>query len=349
MYDLCGLLQLALEMDMYGGNVQKAFGARLDWEGIIELAASQGVLALAFEGMMKLPAEMHPLRKTKINWGVNVEMSKERNRYYLNVIRELALLFKKQGIEIMLLKGRGIALDYPNPFLREESDIDIYLMGKFHEGNDLLRKMGQEVISGYEKHAKFFYKGISIENHYFFLDSHSQHERLLESYLLACLTDNMDKYDLGEGAYVYLPSPDFNAVFLVKHAMNHLWRTETALRHLCDWRCFLLEHAKNIDFDKYIHILEETRLLHLADAFTALTVDRLGLDIALAPPFVRNKKIEKQLMRKVLKLPLQLTGHSIWDKFTYECKRLKEEQDVYSMFFSKSLFYRAKNKILRYI
>ena len=344
---LCTLLRLGLGFDIDKAAYEN-FDGHLNWDDMVRLASMQGVLSLAFEGAMKLPKEIQPPRKAKINWGVNVEYLKEKSQYHYLIIRRLVSLFGEQGIKMMLLKGRGMALCYPDAFLREESDIDIYLLGKFEEGNDLLKRQGVDFYEGYEKHAKFCYHGISVENHKFFLDCHSVAESSLESYLQECLEEKIIVSDLGEGLFVYAPSPDFNAVFLIKHALNHLWRTETALRHICDWACFLSRYAEEIDFNRYRSTMQKAGLLHLADAFTAITVDRLGLDEGAVPPFDRNRKIEKRLVDKLKKNPLQQpVGQSVWGKLAYEYKRLKEEQDVYSLFFSKGLFFRAKNKILR--
>ncbi len=344
---LCILLRLSLGFDV-GDKAIEDFKNVTNWDAIIKLAARQNVSALAYNGCLELPFELQPFRTQKINWGLNAEAIKKKNLYHLSVVVSLSEFFNKHNIKMILLKGRGLAMFYPDPLLRQEDDIDIYLSGAFNEGNRLLKEQGILVNTQYPKHAKFKYQGRMVENHAYFLDKFNGKELLIECYLSDCLKGEHTSLKV-QNKNILLPPPQFNTVFLMKHALNHLWRTETSLRHICDWACFLKNNYGNIDFALYRNLMKKVGLLHLADAFTALTVEVLHLPKHFVPPFKRDFRTELRMMNKILRKPLIFEGNSVWSKLNYQFKKNIEQQDIYNLYFSKSIWYRIRHKIVRNI
>ena len=78
---LCALLRLGLGFDKDRAAYENLDNL-VNWDDVFRLSAKQGVLSLAFEGIMKLSKDIQPPRKTKITWGVNVEYLKEKTRYH---------------------------------------------------------------------------------------------------------------------------------------------------------------------------------------------------------------------------------------------------------------------------
>ena len=110
------------------------------WPTIYQLAAEQGVLALAWDGLQSLieqgaqdpsakglTAEQLPDRKLKLQWAFSVEQIEKRYRKQEARARELAAGFEEQGIRVHVLKGLSISDYYPRPEHRECGDLDCFL------------------------------------------------------------------------------------------------------------------------------------------------------------------------------------------------------------------------------
>ena len=85
------------------------------WQKIYKVATSQGVLAIAWDGLEQLiaegliPQERQPPLQLKIQWAYNVEQIEKRSAEQVRVLSELTAFYHKHGIPTMLLKGYGVA------------------------------------------------------------------------------------------------------------------------------------------------------------------------------------------------------------------------------------------------
>ena len=97
-----------------------------DWEQCFRLAKSQGVMALAWDGILKLPSALQPPLELKLQWGIKVEAQEKKYQRYCHTIHELTSFYQKHQIASLQLKGVGLSTLYPIPSHREGGDIDIY-------------------------------------------------------------------------------------------------------------------------------------------------------------------------------------------------------------------------------
>lgn len=255
-----------------------------EWAACYHLAASQGVMALAWDGVMTLPAELMPSRKLKLTWASGVVAYEEVYKRYCHTAVELSGYYAEHGVQMMQLKGVGFSTLYPNPMHREGGDIDIYTYAanpsamSDKEANtladELMRGQGIEVNTTNPKHSEFYYKGIPIENHKTFLN--------VETYEAAvqveqALRDNMQPMStmLGSGK-VLTPSPVFNMLFIAFHACQH-YGSGLALHHLCDWVMILKRYG--------LHMPESVTDKGFLDGVAALTMlcnEYLGTRVEVA-------------------------------------------------------------------
>ena len=97
-----------------------------DWKQCYQTAVSQGVMALAWDGILRLPKELHPARNLKLPWAMAVERYEARYLRYCKTVDELTTFYAGHGITTVQLKGVGFSTYYPVPSHREGGDIDIY-------------------------------------------------------------------------------------------------------------------------------------------------------------------------------------------------------------------------------
>jgi len=304
------------------------------WNHLFLLAAQQGLLAIVWDALQKLMGEglsgqgfsgqglkgqglkgqgltdrnvtgqeetgLGIPRALKIRWELSVRHIGEIHRRQRLVLKELAEVFAREGIRVMLLKGLGLAEMYPRPEHRESGDLDIYLFGDFEKGNKVIGDLGIEVEYDGTKHSKFYYKGIPVENHRNFLNvSYTRVDKILEEHLSQILSES-DNWKLlaeeSKGAAVLVPPVDFHFLFLVRHTVTHFLSSGIVLRHLYDFGIFLSRYEDQIDFPRLEPVLKESGQFRLYEIFLNVAHIYLGM-----PALKRDLPLE-QVYDEVMKL-----------------------------------------------
>ena len=96
-----------------------------EWVKCFRLAVRQGVSALAWEGIERLPMEYCPPLDVKLSWALVEKKQLKKYRKHCQAVNELTQLYAKHGIATVVLKGVGLSRLYPVPAHREGGDIDI--------------------------------------------------------------------------------------------------------------------------------------------------------------------------------------------------------------------------------
>lgn len=311
-----GVAAEAKELEMLSGQ---------DWRAVYKIASGQGVLALVWDGLKKLSAESLLPKELRLQWALNVEKMEKRFAWYTRTAGELSERLSERHIRTMLLKGLGMAALYPEPSHREGGDIDVWLFGKYKEGNQWAEDNGMGVNVDYYKHSKFYYRTVPIENHQCFLnvkmDTVDKYlEKKLHDILAGCpyveLPVSANK--------LWTPPADFNALFLLRHAAVHFASEGIVLRHFCDWALFWQKCGQEVDVVAFIKALEETGLLEFARVFTALAFDVTGIDACCSPvPPCEDKLLYRRMQEEVLNIVGQdkPIGKSAYIVFLFKTRR----------------------------
>lgn len=322
------------------------------WERLYHLAVSQGVQALAFDAIHRLPADRQPFHRLKVNWALNVEKITRNYAYYCQVAARLAATLDREGIRMMQLKGLGLAQLYPIPALREGGDLDVYLFGQYSRANRLMKEQGIPVDTSHPKHSCFYFERIPVENHQTFLNVEMYAaDRILEKHLRRFLAEEEPEYFTIEDRTIRRPAPNFNALFLGRHASTHFAGGGIVLRHLCDWAIFLTACHQQIDFPAIEQILVEAKILPVVNAFTGIAIRYLGLDAGCFPPYRPNPALEQFVLDEILH-PFDSTlspDASFPAILAFKCKRMfaskRKYEAVYGKTFHRRLWYSAVEHI----
>lgn len=205
------------------------------------------------------------------------------------------------SISLMLLKGYGQSFCYPCPEHRECGDIDIWLFGRQREADELLcREWGIRIDEDKHHHTVFLIDGIMVENHYNFLNVHAhasnrEIEQLLRTYAeihgeTICLKDTE----------IHLPSPSFNALFLLRHAAAHFAAAEIGIRHIADWGMFIRRYCDKIDWTELYATARRMNMHRFLNCINAISINNLGVDVKLFPSFERDLKLEERVLNDIL-------------------------------------------------
>ena len=76
-----------------------------DWVRCYRLAVRQGVSALAWEGIERLPLEVAPPLDVKLSWALLEKKQLATYRKHCRAVNELSQLYAQHGIATVVLKG----------------------------------------------------------------------------------------------------------------------------------------------------------------------------------------------------------------------------------------------------
>ncbi|WP_308285046.1 nucleotidyltransferase domain-containing protein, partial [Prevotella sp.] len=250
----------------------------IDWHSVYALALRQGITAILLDAISKLPNEARPSKPMLLQWIGQATMMERMYAKHMEKIASLAEFYRQYDIKMLLLKGYGCSLCYTKPEHRPTGDIDVFLFGRQDEADVLVEKqLDIKVHREYHKHSTFNYGGVEVENHAKFIDdvSHKSNIRF-ESILMAvldkeeCLKSPIDN--------VLIPSPTFNALFLLRHTGEHFASNEITLRQVLDVGTFFQRYHSKIDWALVFKVYKEERMLRFFNAIATICAEYLGID-----------------------------------------------------------------------
>lgn len=278
--------------------------ADVDWPSVFALAKEQGVPAIAWDGYARLykeglvPVDMDKV--TKKQWvGSLLMMAEQKYPRYRSIIGRLASFYEKQGIRMMVLKGYGLSLNYPEPAHRPCGDVDIWNYGEYKRADRAMEKeLGIEIDRSHHHHTTFKYKGQFFENHYDFVNIHSHpSNKVVELRLKELAFKDEEAVDI-DGQRVYLPSPEFNALFLARHTASHFAAERMSIRQLLDWGTFVQKYHDRVDWESLESFIDTVGMTPFYQILNGICVDYLGFPANLFP--AGRHLEEKRVMEDIL-------------------------------------------------
>ena len=260
------------------------------WENLVEVAKSQGVAGVAFDGISIL-IETYGRdyfnhfenrsfwRRFIVKWAMTVEQSYEaRNRKQIQVIDDVQKRWGEAGIRMMIMKGQAMGTYYPVPKHRCPGDIDCYLFEDYTRGNELSKAFADSVDEGWYKHSQIHYRDELIENHQFFVHTREGFKsKRLENVIIATLKDAT--FNCLPETQAVLPPPMFNALFLAYHTLTHFLEEGMRLKQIMDWAVFLRQDENNVNWFEFYQICELYHIRRFAEILTDIAVHKLGVEI----------------------------------------------------------------------
>ena len=223
--------------------------SQTDWCMMYEMAKSQAILGICFNGVQKLYKEypeavVNLPFELRMKWlGITVEIQKRNIKMYQKC-NLLASEIGKSGLRNCVLKGQGLAILYANELqnLRQSGDIDLWVEGERDEIVNFIRSKGVNVYDVHLVHATAeFFKDVPVEIHFRpswmynpFLD------RKLQAFFASYASEQFAHYD--ETVGVAYPTIFFNLVHSMVHINRHIFEEGVGLRQLMDYY-FILKHS----------------------------------------------------------------------------------------------------------
>jgi len=257
---------------------------RADWKDVMGIARVQGVYGLCMDAVVRLPSDARPHRSVMLEWIGNVNYMEEIYERHVDTLSALARFYAENGIPMLLLKGYGLSLFWPNPIRRQVGDIDIYLYGRWREADSMIaERFGIKVDNSHHHHSVFRFRGTMVEDHYDFLNTRSHDSNKWIEDVFKVLADE----SRGEGekvlGNVILPSAMLNALYVVRHAACHFAAEKITLRNVLDWAFLMRGICGEIDRESFSACVREMGMMDFVSGIKELCVRYLVFESGCFP------------------------------------------------------------------
>lgn len=249
---------------------------QIDWNEFFLFAQQQAILGVVFEGIECFSPDIP--RELLLQWLALSEQIKQRNILMNQRAVEVTKVFADAGFRSCILKGQGNNLLYPNPYVRNSGDIDIWIDAPRKLITAFVKSKCPEAEDG-ERHIHFpYFKDVEVEVHYYPCSINvPKYNRQLQSFFRHHLEKQFShQVSLpGTDGTVCVPTLEFNVIHQLSHIMSHFFIEGIGLRQFVDYY-YVLKH-----FDKKTDVsstLKETGMLKFARGVMWVEHDCLGLD-----------------------------------------------------------------------
>lgn len=268
------------------------FEGAVDWQGIYDLATSQTVVAIVTDGISNLPDSLKPGIEVLEPFLADTLAIEIRNDQMDRFLVSLMETLGKRKFTPVLIKGQGLAVNYPFPSHRQSGDIDLLVHPSEYQAlKEFLVSKANRVD---EEFAEILHQGMLFGN--IEVEVHGALSTMLSYGLdrkIAAAVDRLFKEgDLSgvsvAGSNITVPGDEFNVVYVFLHMFRHYFSSGVGLRQILDWARFLQAHGNSLDKAKLKSMLRDFGLLNAWRTFGALAVEYIGIP-ADSVPFYRSR------------------------------------------------------------
>ena len=279
-----------------------------DWGSVVRLARSQSVLGIVGDVLLsdavlsqRIPIEL----KDKVKKFVMANMV--THSLLNNTLVKVVSALRDNGVESVLLKGQGIARNYPRPELRQCGDIDLYVgLVNGVKVHDILSPIavkidGKEYIDVGKHYHVTMPGGVEVEVHRLTdLIVSTKKKMIYQTASDKGTSTGLVTYDFA-GTPVNTPADDFNAFFIFNHLFHHFLTSGIGLRQFCDWMMFLHVNHGRLDLEYLGKLLNDMDLMKPWKTFGCVLVKLLGLPEEEFPFYDKsNEDKVGKIIRRVL-------------------------------------------------
>lgn len=344
-----------------GTSKEAKISKDIDWESVETLAEKQGMLGVVYDGIIRLAeiaenADILPLT-VKLRWmGKVIQEYEHRYVAYKKAVADLAAWYHAHGYRMMVLKGLACGVDWPKPEHRPYGDIDIWLFGKQEEADKemvssfRIQDPSFKIDNSHHHHTVFQWQGFTVENHYDFLNVHHHKSNVELEAILKSLahTDNtcFRHTDSTDNTDICLPSANFNALYLLRHAMSHFASSGMNLRQLLDWAFFVEKQGKEVDWEWLQGVLKKYGMVKMFDVMNAICVEDLGFNLVESLGFsvesqlksVEFIKLKGRVLSDILEPEInEKSPKHVWKRVPFKYRRWKANAWKHELCFNDSM------------
>lgn len=282
-----------LRYALWGSEINlELFDENTDWQAILSMAHKQTIAGCVIDGMTSLPRHLLPKSELLMKSHLFLNKCEQYNELLNDVIKDICGRLDNAGIRSILLKGQGMAQNYPNPKRRSCGDIDLYL-GKENYALTIVKLKEWGILKTNTKtnilHLHFKYRGVPVEIHKIagllysptgFFRFKKWSENMLQGKNGTVFPCRKAEFN---GQTVLLPPVQFDSLFVFSHLYGHLVSGGIGLRQVVDFTMYLHRFKDEINLDKLHKDLKSMGLLRPWKTFGHIVTRYLGLPVEEYP------------------------------------------------------------------
>ena len=262
-----------------------------EWRWVYKTATKQSLLGVCFADRADMPMDV------AMAWAADAETIRGLNKLLNEEAARLTKLFADQGRKSAILKGQANARLYPDPFIRQPGDIDIWVEGGCDSVVAMLNDMqilSDDKILYHHAHMKTE-NSIKVDVH--FRPSPGNKNPITNRKLQKWLEEEIKNSTVVEQGF-NVPSIRFALVMQLAHIQYHFLSSGIGLRQVCDYYC-LLRNATEVDRREITSLLRRFGLWHAASAMMWVLREVLRIDdnLMLCHP---DKKRGEWMLREIM-------------------------------------------------
>ena len=253
----------------------------VDWKSVEHLMRTQTVVGVCMDAIAKLPTDLRPDHKLFYRGIFMVRKMEEQNAKMNHFVPKVMKALEENGCGSLLLKGQGVAMNYPNPLHRVSVDIDLFV----GFDDDIYEKAIQVLTSRKvvlhdnnkkRRHAELQLGDIVIEIHGSLGTSISNVcDNNMRAWAESRLHGENVVVNSADGDIV-MPPYDFDVLFIFVHLLNHYMNGGIGLRQVCDWLMYMYKNYENIDSEQLQKDIEFLGIGKQWGLFASMAVKYMG-------------------------------------------------------------------------
>ena len=213
-----------------------------------------------------------PPREVLMPWLAESDKAERWHRYKAEVQQDIVDTMARNGIDTMVLKGTRTARHYPVPERRRFGDLDLYFYDRHDEADRVAGEVLKvEVGNDAHHHSKYNYRGVTVESHYDFVNTHYPPSNRRYESLLKELVETKQVLPT-----THYPLPTFEILFLLRHMACHFAASRITLRDLVDWTLTCQALENKADWPLVEKTIEDYGMTDFVSALNIIAKNRLG-------------------------------------------------------------------------
>ena len=317
---LMRILAFGLSQDRAEVEYSFADSPDMDYDRLIDRAKHHKVGAIVADVILGKPEMFNDMsdnqRSILENCVSNALFNGSRLIYYT---REYLFWLKKENVRAAVLKGWSVAGYYRVPEIRKSGDIDIIVKEEdYSRAVEVFTEKGFIPIE--EQHSNHHLElkgpdGVVVELHNT-LAEHFDSDRVNECVRKygQQLVTNTEEYEYN-GYIIPRGTPEYNALSLIVHMLQHYLRAGFGVKLLCDWTVFINNGIDEKQYLRFADMAADLGIYGFVDMINHVCQQFLGLNADKIPLIFNNSNIYDNVMKKydvVITNPPIRAGKSIY-------------------------------------
>ncbi len=292
---------------VHGEGLMINGSSNVDWEKVYQLAEEQCVVGLVLAGLERyknLNANLNLNQEVLLQWIGEVQFLEQQNKAMNDFAVKLFGKLHKAGIEVVMVKGQGVAQSYERPLWRASGDIDLLMdADNYERAKHLLVPIANEVE---EEDKRKMHLGIHVRD--FLIELHGRMpfelskrvDKVVDEVIGIATTNHTNLLDNLNG--VRVPRADEHVIIVFTHFLLHFFVEGVGLRQVCDWCRLLWTYKDSLNYGLLVSRIKQMGLMTEWNAFASLAVDVLGMPKEAMPMYDSRFKVKgERVLVRILK------------------------------------------------